>query len=333
MRELSPLPSSSPSTAPASRGRHEDAGGGFEELLAAPPPAAQGAPQKPPAASQAAPEQGGPPQTGQDEGAPRPPHEGTPSRARPRKPESLDSSPEPEGHDKPRRAKTLTPGEVGPLQPVFAHGHQPTRAAQAAGAARLKGEANAVSGGATKVTSPVADAASRKHSAAETGEPPSHRSEAPPLSAQPPTPAATPLAEAVAPPALPAPVAMAALDLPSLHLAILPNVARLSVSTEEGEVRVQLKVKDSVANLRVEGAGASAFQRAPEELRVLLAQAGLSLGSFEMGQGGGQQQQDGREHVVPFEPEASAGFVTPRAPEVNGTEGEKTHPRQVRVRA
>jgi len=93
-----------------------------------------------------------------------------------------------------------------------------------------------------------------------------------------------------------------------------------------------VKVKDSVANLRVEGAGATAFQRAPDELRVLLAQAGLSLGSFEMGQGGGQQQER-QEHVTPFEPEASAGFVTPKAPEVNGTEGEKTHSRHVRVRA
>jgi hypothetical protein len=125
---------------------------------------------------------------------------------------------------------------------------------------------------------------------------------------------------------------LAALDLPSLHLAILPNVARLSVSTEEGDVRVQVKVKDSVASLRVEGAGAPAFQRAPEELRVLLAQAGLSLGSFEMGSGGGQQH-DGREHVQPFEPELSAGFVTQQTPELSGTEGEQAHSRHVRVKA
>jgi|GEM_PF-2876706 len=336
MKELSPLATSALPAATADRSRPGEASS-FDELLAEPPPQAANAPQKPAGAPrQAAPAEGADAtQDGQDAPTLRPAQDGLPSRARPRKPEGLAAKADQEGEDKPRRGRAPVPGEGAPLQPPFAAGPQPLRSAQAAGAAQLKGNAvTGASSGATKVTPQAAEAASRKPSTAETGESPSHRSEAIPLAAQPGAPpSAAPGAEPVAPPPLPAPVALAAMDLPTLHLAILPNVARLSVSTDEGDVRVQLKVKDSVANLRVEGAGAAAFQRAPEELRVLLAQAGLSLGSFEMGQGGGQQPQDGREHVVPFEPEVAAGFVTPRAPDASGTEGEEAHPRQVRVRA
>jgi hypothetical protein len=183
----------------------------------------------------------------------------------------------------------------------------------------------------------VREPADAKPSAPETGDLSSHRPGASPSTPQP-QPAssgATSVAELAAPPpVLPAPLVQAALDLPALHLSILPHSARLSVSTEEGDVRVQLRVKDSVANVRVEGPGAAAFQRAPDELRVTLAQAGLSLGSFELGSGDGQQRRERQDPVVPFEPEvASAGFVTRRAADSGGTEGEKAHPRQVRVRA
>jgi hypothetical protein len=220
--------------------------------------------------------------------------------------------------------------------PVFTPTPQPVRAAQAASATQLKG---ASASAATKVTarSGGREPAEAKPSAPETGDFPSHRPGATSTPNQPQAAAAsaTSMAELGAPPpVLPAPLVQAALDLPALHLAILPHSARLSVSTDEGDVRVQLRVKDAVANVRVEGPGAAAFQRAPDELRVTLAQAGLSLGSFELGGGDGQQRHERQEHVPSFEPEvASAGFVTRRVADSGGTEGEKAHPRQVRVRA
>ena len=366
MRELAPL-SPSPA-APAEPGGRSPGGDGFAALLgpahAEAAPASQGAPHE--AASQdestaasgaaeashglsrpdavtgrpkpqgVSPEEE--PAQAASAGAPRPPRTQKElfagRRARP------DTSEEPQAElaleQKPsRKGRQGHPDPTLLLAPTFATGPQPTRAAQAGGALQLKGTHVT----ATKLTGrpDAREPAHAKPSAPETGDLPSHRPGATPTPPQPPSAAAgaTSLAELAAPPpVLPAPLVQAALDLPGLHLSILPTTARLSVSTEEGDVRVQLRVKDSVANVRVEGPGASAFQRAPDELRVVLAQAGLSLGSFELGGGDGQQRQERPEHVVPFEMEsAPAGFVTRRAQGSDGTEGEKAHPRQVRVRA
>jgi len=273
-------------------------------------------------------------------GPPRPLREGHSASAR--KPRADTASEESEGtaqgESKGRKGRnaprTAQDGLLG--FPVFNPTPQPVRAAQAASASQLKGFTAAT---ATKVTGRAGgrEPADAKPSAPETGDLSSHRPGASPSTAQvqAASAGATSVAElATPPPVLPAPLVQAALDLPALHLSILPHSARLSVSTEEGDVQVQLRVKDSVANVRVEGPGAAAFQRAPDELRVTLAQAGLSLGSFELSQGDGQQRRERQEPVVPFEPEvASAGFVTRRAADSGGTEGEKAHPRQVRVRA
>jgi hypothetical protein len=47
---------------------------------------------------------------------------------------------------------------------------------------------------------------------------------------------------------------------------------------------VHLRVKDGVADVRVDGAGASTVDIRPQELRVALAGEGIALGSFESGQ-------------------------------------------------
>jgi hypothetical protein len=96
-----------------------------------------------------------------------------------------------------------------------------------------------------------------------------------------------PSADALAAPSVPEATALwteAALD-PSLRATVMPENAVLSFDTGAGgEAAVHLHVKDGVADVRIDGAGADALAMHPQDLRTALAGEGLTLGSFESGQ-------------------------------------------------
>lgn len=94
-------------------------------------------------------------------------------------------------------------------------------------------------------------------------------------------------AEASAPqPPNPLPnVAPAYLDDPSLRVVVLPNIARLSVETQDsGTLSLQVKVHDGVTDIRAAGPAASLVEARQGELRLALAHEGLALGHFDLTQ-------------------------------------------------
>jgi len=105
--------------------------------------------------------------------------------------------------------------------------------------------------------------------------------------APPPLPAAAPQATDA-----PAPVPLALepfvsqlLEDPSARIVLTPSVARVSVDAgEAGRLSVQLKVTDGVTDVRASGPAAPMLDARQNELRVALAQEGLSLGRFDLGQ-------------------------------------------------
>jgi flagellar hook-length control protein FliK len=85
---------------------------------------------------------------------------------------------------------------------------------------------------------------------------------------------------------------------PSLRIALMPNVARVSIDTgEAGRVSVQLKVNDGIAEVRASGPGAQLLEQRQGELRVALAHEGLAMGHFDLTQSGGQQRNERPEPV------------------------------------
>jgi hypothetical protein len=90
-------------------------------------------------------------------------------------------------------------------------------------------------------------------------------------------------AQLAAQPAL-APLAPA-LEDPSLRVVMLPNVARLSIETQDsGALNLQLKVNDGVTDVRASGPAASLIEARQGELRLALAHEGLALGHFDLTQ-------------------------------------------------
>jgi hypothetical protein len=82
----------------------------------------------------------------------------------------------------------------------------------------------------------------------------------------------------------------------SLRVALMPHTARVSLETpESGRVSVQVKVTDGVAEMHASGPAAPALDLRQNELRVALAQQGLSLGQFDLTQSGGGQGGNQRE--------------------------------------
>lgn len=80
-------------------------------------------------------------------------------------------------------------------------------------------------------------------------------------------------------------VAPAYLDDPSLRVVVLPNIARLSVETQDsGTLSLQVKVHDGVTDIRAAGPAASLVEARQGELRLALAHEGLALGHFDLTQ-------------------------------------------------
>lgn len=71
---------------------------------------------------------------------------------------------------------------------------------------------------------------------------------------------------------------------PSLRGATLGKSAHLTLETPgAGELSLHLRVRDGVADVRVDGAAARSLDIRPDDLRTALAGEGLSLGSFDAG--------------------------------------------------
>ena len=104
---------------------------------------------------------------------------------------------------------------------------------------------------------------------------------------------------ALPPPAAPLPDAQSALlaqaaeDL-SLRATVMPDRAVLSIDTgHAGELSLHLRVKDGVADVRVTGSAAHTVDMRSSELRATLASEGLTLGSFQSGQPGPENNHAG----------------------------------------
>jgi hypothetical protein len=97
----------------------------------------------------------------------------------------------------------------------------------------------------------------------------------------------TPAPRAEAPPPAPPVPSMtpAMLEDPSLRVVVLPSIARVNVDTgDQGSLSLQVKVQDGVTDIRATGPAASLIEARQGELRVALANEGLALGHFDLGQ-------------------------------------------------
>jgi hypothetical protein len=75
------------------------------------------------------------------------------------------------------------------------------------------------------------------------------------------------------------------LEDPTLRVVVLPTIARVNVDTgDQGSVSLQVKVQDGVTDIRATGPAASLFEARQGELRIALANEGLALGHFDLGQ-------------------------------------------------
>ncbi|MCU0699092.1 MAG: flagellar hook-length control protein FliK [Myxococcaceae bacterium] len=89
-------------------------------------------------------------------------------------------------------------------------------------------------------------------------------------------------------------VTPAMLEDPSLRVVVLPTLARVNVETaDQGSLALQVRVQDGVTDIRATGPAASLIESRQGELRVALANEGLALGHFDLGQsdsGGGRRE-------------------------------------------
>ncbi|MDX2013836.1 MAG: hypothetical protein SFW67_26810 [Myxococcaceae bacterium] len=80
-------------------------------------------------------------------------------------------------------------------------------------------------------------------------------------------------------------VTPAMLEDPSLRVVVLPTLARVNVETaDQGSLALQVRVQDGVTDIRATGPAASLIESRQGELRVALANEGLALGHFDLGQ-------------------------------------------------
>lgn len=92
----------------------------------------------------------------------------------------------------------------------------------------------------------------------------------------------TPTAGQAAVPPGPAGLLDLATDDPSLHASALGKNAHLRLETEkDGDLSVHLQVRDGVVDVRFDGAASRTLDLNENQIRVALAQEGISLGSFE----------------------------------------------------
>lgn len=143
---------------------------------------------------------------------------------------------------------------------------------------------------------------------------------------QPVTPVAAQVQQAAAPaevkavlaPLPPLPIDPALAQQDSLRVLLLPHAAKVSVETADaGRLEVRVDVHDGVAHVRASGEAAPMVDLRTNELRVALAQEGLALGNFELG----QQQ---RRPDDPERPSDASGFRRAQPAAKSATEGQKS---------
>ena len=147
--------------------------------------------------------------------------------------------------------------------------------------------------------------------------------------------APSPAAAAAPPPDRPSPPEAALLaraaDDPSLRATVMSGRAVLSLDTGGGrELELHLRVKDGVADVRVDGAGAAALDIRPQELRVALAGEGIALGRFDSGQQPPHQHHN--QHAADAAPEEPAPRPAPSSPRAPAAEPAPQHPSASRDR-
>ncbi len=84
-----------------------------------------------------------------------------------------------------------------------------------------------------------------------------------------------------------------AIEDSGLAVTVLPHVAHLSLSSDAGDLSLHVRVRDGSADVNVGGSMATIFESKAPEMRTVLANQGLGLGSFAAdhhGQGGHAQQ-------------------------------------------
>jgi hypothetical protein len=111
-----------------------------------------------------------------------------------------------------------------------------------------------------------------------------------------------PAAQSDAPPVAFAPaaaapiVAQAALD-PGLSVTVLPQSARVSVESSEGDLALHLRIKDGNAEISMGGSLAPMFEQRSAEVQTVLAGEGLHLGRFDLSDNNRQGQQQAPREV------------------------------------
>jgi hypothetical protein len=74
-----------------------------------------------------------------------------------------------------------------------------------------------------------------------------------------------------------------------LNMAVLPHAAHLSLVSDDGNLSLHVRVRDGSADVNVSGSMSPLFDSKAPEVRSVLADQGLGLGSFATDQQGSQQ--------------------------------------------
>lgn len=126
--------------------------------------------------------------------------------------------------------------------------------------------------------------------------------------------------EAAAPTGTPPPAPPPVLADRNLSGAVLPHAAHLSLDTREaGAIGLHLRIRDGVADLRIDGSVAETVETRSAELRLALAREGLQLGTLELSAGTGDPSHAGHRGDGD-RPESPGTFSPPGAPVVTGPE-------------
>jgi flagellar hook-length control protein FliK len=80
---------------------------------------------------------------------------------------------------------------------------------------------------------------------------------------------------------------------------VMPNVARVSVESADGDLALHLRIKDGNAEVSMTGSLAPMFEQRSNEVQTVLAGEGLNLGRFDLGQDSRQGQQQSQPQELP----------------------------------
>ncbi|HXU80420.1 MAG TPA: hypothetical protein VN914_03440, partial [Polyangia bacterium] len=83
-------------------------------------------------------------------------------------------------------------------------------------------------------------------------------------------------------PAAAAPIVAQAAEDAGLSVSVLPQAARVSVESPEGDLALHLRIKDGNAEVSIGGSLAPMFEQRSAEVQTVLAGEGLSLGRFDL---------------------------------------------------